>query len=256
VTGSAGGSSGAAGNSVGGIGGTGGTVEVSPIPQLGLLLWLRADHGVVQKDGLVEQWLDQSGNQMDAIQTAANVRPAYLATGLNGRPTLQFDGKEDFLTFDDGFGDFSHGLAGFIVTKPTDSTCGQMLELSNGSEIDDIALGAYQNQWTYEVATGFIQAGMVDTTKPTLYGVVHRTTGTLDLRANGDLAGTMSFPLPAVPMSKLRQNNFVGRTLYADCNYFQGQISEIILYGRAVTDKELLTIESYLQDHWAPVPAP
>jgi hypothetical protein len=191
---------------------------------------------------------------MDAIQTAANVRPAYVAAGLNGHPTLQFDGKQDFLKFDDGFGDFSHGLAGFIVAAPADSACASMLELSNGSEIEDIALGMYQNQWTYEVADSFIQAGAVDATKPTLYGIVQRTTGTLDLRANGDLAGTMSFPLPAVPMSKIRQNNFVGRTLYADCNYFQGQISEIILYGRAITDKELLAIESYLQDHWATVP--
>jgi hypothetical protein len=263
VTG-AGGSPGAAGSATGGltgtggtggIAGTGGTVEVSPIPQLGLLLWLRADHGVVQKDGLVEQWLDQSGNQTDAIQTAANVRPTYLATDFNGRPTLEFDGKQDFLKFDDGFGDFSHGLTGFIVAKPTDSACASLLELSNGSEIDDIALGVYQNQWTYEVLDGFIQAGKVDATKFSLYGIVHRTTGTLDLRADGDLLGTMSFALPAVPTNKVRQNNFIGHTLYGDCNYFQGQISEIILYTRSVTDKEILTIEGYLQDHWALAPA-
>ncbi|HKO53005.1 MAG TPA: hypothetical protein VJV79_35090 [Polyangiaceae bacterium] len=70
-------------------------------------------------------------------------------------------------------------------------------------------------------------------------------------------------PLPVVPSSGLRENNFVGHTLYGSgCEYFTGQISEIILYSRALTPIELTTIEAYLDTHWAlaeqgvPTPAP
>jgi hypothetical protein len=42
--------------------------------------------------------------------------------------------------------------------------------------------------------------------------------------------------------------------LYADCGNFQGQISEVLVYDRAVTDKEVLAIENYLEDHWMLAP--
>ena len=78
--------------------------------------------------------------------------------------------------------------------------------------------------------------------------MLHRPTQEVVLRLNGNQANTASFPLPVV---KVRQENFIGHTLYAGCDYYKGQISEIVLYNRFVTDKELITIESYLQQHWA-----
>jgi len=57
---------------------------------------------------------------------------------------------------------------------------------------------------------------------------------------------------PAVPSSGARDNNFVGRTLYGNgCEYFSGQISEIIQYLRPLSASELTTIEKYLHAHWA-----
>ncbi|MEI9940658.1 MAG: hypothetical protein WDO69_25880 [Pseudomonadota bacterium] len=244
--------------------GAGGGASVDPVlPELGLLIWLRADRGIQQKDGFVQVWQDQSGNQTNATQAAVNVRPAYLATGFNGRPTLEFDGQGQFLKFADGFGDFSKGLAGFIVAKPTKSDCASMLEFSNGSEVDDIALGMWQNKWTYEVETPYIQTGEVDHDTFSLYAVNHRLVGATELRIDGSTLGTLEMPTPIVPESGIRLNNFVGHTLYAGgCEYFRGQISEIILYSRTLTNTELVAIEKYLDAHWAlseqgtPAPSP
>jgi len=222
-----------------------------PIPALGLALWLRADRGVLQTNGQVQQWLDQSGNQMNAGQTAVNVRPDYLAKGLNGLPTIEFDGKGDFLKLPEGFGDLSHGLAGFFVAKPTASECSSMLEFSNGSEIEDVSFGTWQGLWQYEVGDPYIQTGTVDFSAPSLYVINHRAVGSADVRVNTSLLATKPVAVPVVPASAVRQNNFVGHTLYGGCNYFQGQISEIIVYARPVTNKELTEVESYLRQHWA-----
>jgi hypothetical protein len=110
----------------------------------------------------------------------------------------------------------------------------------------------FKNQWGYEVSAGFLPAGMVDTSRFTLYSVIQSAAGTVDLHSDGDLAGTGTF---AVPSLIVRQSDILGRSLYGDCNYFKGQLSEVILYNRAVTDKEFLTIEAYLVQHWALTPS-
>ncbi|HEX2673759.1 MAG TPA: hypothetical protein VHM25_22930, partial [Polyangiaceae bacterium] len=117
--GGGGGANGGAGGTLGnpsggasGSAGSGGKVIDPSLPRDGLLVWLRADHGVHEKDGGVQTWDDQSDNTLNATQQTANARPVYLPTGFNGRPTLQFDGEGQFLAFTAGFGDFSKGFAG------------------------------------------------------------------------------------------------------------------------------------------------
>ena len=215
------------------------------------MLWLRADRGILQKDGHVQLWQDQSSNQTNAAQAGLNLRPAYLATGFNGRPTLEFDGQGQFLKFADGFGDFSEGLTGFIVARPTASQCTTMVELSNGSEIDDISLGLWEDQWAYEVQATYVQSGHVDLERFSLYAVNHPPAGATELRIDGSTLKTLEMALPVVPATGIRVNNFVGHTLYGDCHYFEGQISEIILYSRSLSHSELTGIETYLDAHWA-----
>jgi hypothetical protein len=250
--GSAGGATGGvSGGGTGGVSGGGGALIDPELPTKGLLVWLRADRGIQQKDGHVQVWQDQSGNLNNANQAGVSLRPAYLATGFNGRPTLEFDGQGQFLKFPDGFGDFSQGLTGFIVAKPSASECASMVELSNGSEIDDIALGMWQNKWTYEVEVPYLQLGSVDLERFSLYAVNHPPAGATELRIDGSTLNTLEMPVPVVPASGIRQHDFVGHTLYGGCNYFKGQISEIILYSRSLNHSELSAIEEYLDAHWA-----
>jgi len=244
-----------------GSAGSGGKLNDPSLPADGLLVWLRADSGVHDNtDGLVQRWDDQSGNQLNATQPTLKARPVYLPTGFNGRPTLEFDGQGQFLAFAAGFGDFSKGFAGLIVAKPTKSYCASMVELSNGTEIDDIALAMAEDKWTYEVESAFLQTGEVEHSAFSLYAANHLTSGTGELRINGSALQTLPMPLPALPASGVRANNFVGHTLYAsNCEYFKGQISEIILYSRALDSLELIAIEKYLDKRWSvitPVPTP
>jgi hypothetical protein len=67
------------------------------IPAQGLALWLRADSGVTTAGGAVAVWADQSGNRREAVQETATKRPLLIADAIRQRPALRFDGTDDLL---------------------------------------------------------------------------------------------------------------------------------------------------------------
>jgi hypothetical protein len=72
--------------------------EPSPIPTDGLVLWLKADKGVSEMDGVVGEWQDFSGKFNDAHQIEAANSPLLVTNVLNGKPILRFDGVDDSLS--------------------------------------------------------------------------------------------------------------------------------------------------------------
>jgi hypothetical protein len=219
------------------------------IPTNGLLLWLRADRGVIEEDGLVASWEDQSGNGSHASQTVSNARPKLVNGGFGELASLEFDGVDDFLRLPSGFADFRGGVSIFAVVQQTTATnCTAIIEMSNGIELDDISFGQYESGLYYEVFELWTPAGQLIVGAPQLVAAIHRSNITVEVRQNGQLAGQDTFDLPVVQQ---RHENFVGQSLYTSCLPFHGRIAELILYARAVSDVELLAIEAYLRDHAA-----
>ncbi|MBI3829589.1 MAG: protein kinase [Planctomycetes bacterium] len=72
-------------------------VRGAEVPRDGLALWLRSDAGVTLKDNAVIQWADQSGRNRHAAAKSSGEAPTLVANALNGLPALRFDGKDDFL---------------------------------------------------------------------------------------------------------------------------------------------------------------
>src|SRR4026209_3010754 len=69
-----------------------------------LELWLKADAGVEEAIGdpaepgdTVLRWLDQSGNGRILEQTNAAKRPDYLASPINSKPALEFNGTNQWM---------------------------------------------------------------------------------------------------------------------------------------------------------------
>ena len=87
--------------------------------QLQTQLWLKADAGVETSDGKVTTWKDQSGNNRNASQGTAPDRPTLVASGLNGHPVLRFDGN-DGLTLGNISAAFPSAATLFIVATIND----------------------------------------------------------------------------------------------------------------------------------------
>ncbi|HYE99144.1 MAG TPA: hypothetical protein VEJ18_09555 [Planctomycetota bacterium] len=69
-------------------------------PTLGLAAWFRADAGVAHQNSRVTHWVDQSGRDVGAVAPHAAGRPAWVSSGLNGKPVLRFDGAQSSLNFE------------------------------------------------------------------------------------------------------------------------------------------------------------
>jgi len=220
----------------------------SKLPRTGLLLWLRSDRGVTNTDGYVSLWADQSGNKFDATQDDPNFRPTQVVGGIAGHPAVHFDGSDDFLNLPTINADFSPGLAIFaVINEQTPASYNSVVEFSNGSETDDIDFGEYQDNLAYEVADNSTTGSSLTYGAAQLVGVVHRADTTLVLRSNGQSAGAAQFALPA---TTAREQNFVGKSLYADSVAFPGLLAELLVYGRALNEVEVQTVETELKERW------
>jgi hypothetical protein len=120
-----------------------------------------------------------------------------------------------------------------------------MVQLSNGSEVDDITLGHYNGQILYEVADDYFSGEAFPIGSAQLLAVVHATDGAFVLRRNGRPSSEGMAMLPA---ETERTQNFVGNSLYSDCQTFAGLVAEVLIYARAVTTEELFKIEGYLRE--------
>jgi hypothetical protein len=264
TSGSGGGGSGGSGGSGGGGSGSSGSsgdsgpgdssppdvrVDVPvtpPVPVGGLILWLRADMGINRETDSVAAWADQSSAGNDATQPALALRPRFVAAGIAGNPSVDFNGTEDFLMLPSGFSDFTDGISMFVVTlQHSSDRCSALIQLSNGSEIDDITLGQYNGQTLYEVADEYFSGEAFPSGAVQLLALVHGADGAFVLRRNGRPS---SNGMSALPVEIERTRNVVGDSLYDSCGTFAGQIAEVLVYARAVSTEELFTIERYLRD--------
>lgn len=213
----------------------------------GLLLWLEGDLGVTQSSSGVSNWADQSGNHLDARQPDPVQQPTWAMTGLLGRPALLFN-AENFLSLPGGFADFSRGISLFAIVAMSDvGTCVDVIHLSNGPEIDDIALGRHDGQALYEVLDGVLHGDAFSLGRVHLVSVVHDRDGTASLRLD---SGDPTVGMFELPSNATRLSNVVGRSLYGGCGSVHGGIAEILVYRRALGPIERTAVENYLQNRW------
>jgi hypothetical protein len=99
----------------------GSTALMNPIywtpANISTALWLdAADTSTVILNGSnVSRWDDKSGNGRNATQSTAANQPTYLATGFNGKPTLQVDGGDSLALGATSLGRNVSGITGAIV---------------------------------------------------------------------------------------------------------------------------------------------
>jgi len=267
-TSSAGGATGTAGDDASGAGGTagidgasgsGGSTAPSDaadgddgahsvVSQRRLLLWLTGDQGVTTIGGFVSEWSDHSPSQANATQSNAASRPGFSREA--DRDSVEFDGVDDSLVLPRGFADFTEGLSFFAVALVhAEHDCPSILHLSNNPEQDDIVIGRHEGSLLYEVQDESVQgpAGSFQIGPLLVLTVVHSIGGDVELRINGQFIASYHFPLPA---NRERANNFIARSLFSGCAFFDGHVFELLLYARAVDVLERESIEAYLRTKW------
>jgi tetratricopeptide (TPR) repeat protein len=226
-------------------------------PSQGLILWLKADAGLETAGSSVSRWVDQSNGHNDATVKERSAGPQVSASAIHGRPAVLFSGKDDDLRLPDGFEDFSAGLSVFVVgeamTEPSDAwSFVYLATAATGAGHIEVFLGRRREseQIVYSVEDLKFQMrpfveGMAPARGFEVISAVQDPSQSVRLYKRGQplASGTL-----LLPPKTLRTRNRVGAGL-------KGQLAEILLYKRSLSELERLGVEAYLNDRYFPLGA-
>jgi len=209
------------------------------IPSSGLHLWLRADAGVTQSGGLVSSWLDQSSNGRNATMTVTRRQPALISVALNGQPVLRFNGAQSMYLSS--------------VSQPTLFSVFIVGKNSLTSESYSMILGPGGNspndqlRWDNGSRALFVtqDAGTVITSAIGNTRVYHALSASYDgstmtFYRDGNVTSSSSFSTTS-PWTIASVGSWYS-------TYFMtGDLAEVIIYDRALSQTERATVNSYLR---------
>jgi len=220
----------------------------------GIRLWLKADAGVGATGGSITNWLDQSTNGYHFAQTNL-ARTPTLATNELGNLTVRFGGS-NFLDRLDALGlsgnpgltvfavasarDFGHlrilhlgdnlGAGGKTIAFSSDSS----FRYNDGSRIfaDNLLIGGvFVASWLQPAATN--------------YGA-----GRFYQDGSEAIATGGSNPNNLLNLENELAMIGAGESNNLAADYFKGDVSELIVYNRALSTQEMETVGFYLSERW------
>jgi hypothetical protein len=235
--------------------------QTAAIPTSGLVLWLKPDQGIIKDaGGAVSEWQDSSGTGNNAAQSDSAKQPLFNATGVNGLPTVTFDGTDDYLEVPNTPSVAITGdITSFFVFNVTDfdtfraiwaKTAGNLpaandYYLVSGSGSPRFyhgngGAGIAQVTGTEAPPTGtFVTAGFELEGTTATHFLNGADNGSGDLAAAGlDLGGPLQIGTRA---------DFVTK--------FKGDLAELVIYARALTAAERTQVQDYLQKKYFEAPS-
>ncbi|MFN0018693.1 MAG: DUF1549 domain-containing protein [Pirellulaceae bacterium] len=241
-------------------------------PRKNLALWLRADSGVLNSSGqpatngaAVTTWRDQSDSKREAVQADANKQPVYIAQGTGGLPALRFDGSNDLLTNDkDILVESGKERTIFVVGRAAKEGHGGCVfcfrrSTEGGGTVFAVQHGVFAGVY-YVYSDGINSSGNTGVSierrktidEPFVSAFVSRGGGEkLQLAVNGETQ-PLSQPGAVGPDAGAAGFTVGSREdIPPGGQNWQGDLSEILVYDRALSAEELTATGSYLATKYA-----
>jgi hypothetical protein len=252
---------------------TGGGVAATP-PEINsgtLQLWLAADSGIVANaEGQVSRWLDQSGNQNDAVQTNQNQQPLLVYPApIGGLPAIMFNGIQGTPESEFLYGPRTVGIPNsmtafmlyqansttnaeevpFFVGIPGDAGDGRGDYLASGQMAFTTGGADYNSGYVIPTGTYRIWTDRFDTNQ----NLLELFDDTLQSSTNFDLSAVdQGPPGPGYYIGGLDAS---GQYVSSGLN-FGGHIAELLIYSGALSDADRLAVVYYLKQKYFQINGP
>ena len=217
-----------------------------PTDIAGCVLWLDAadvDSLTLQSTD-VQAWGDKSGNGNDVAQPRSYRQPTYVPDAINGKAVVAFDGADGLTSTATNLIGSGEDYTKIVVARfndlgiannlcGSDGANGHAFYLASGSAPVVFHSGVFEVTSTREVVPGrpYMLVGASDGTTASVH---------VDGRHGGSAAVTSNFVDEALQIGWHNGGNFL-----------DGDIAEVIVFDRALTDSERRRIEVYLGEKYA-----
>lgn len=227
-------------------------------PQIGLPggvatpnLWVKANSGVVPNTeaGSVSTWRNFNNVTTITQGTAAN-RPIYRKTTnlINFNPVIQFDGVNDYISTNNNYGVYGTSLfTDFVIANRFTQTTEDDFWGQSNTSARYASHSMYTNLPNQNInSSTFYKHGTttISLNTPFLVNVKRTNSNTFQLYHNGTTDGT-SGSITSFTGTFQTSNLRLGSRSNSNRS-FSGTIAEIIIYPSALSDANLLRINSYL----------
>jgi signal transduction histidine kinase len=226
------------------------TAVQGQIPLDRLDLWLKSDTGVVMSGSRIVGWKDQSGHHRDAA-VSSEVSPELVPNQLHGFPVLRFTGKDitmqtiPFRSFSDKRGSI---FMVFRLNGPSYTSGGGVSTLVSTYFGDGITwqLSATPDLYVYYDGVGSegFPLAALKTNAWEVVTITRTTDTTFDLYRRGEIRVNYRVNNNQ-PDSNVLRIGSNGRL-----EVLNGDIAEIILYGRTLSKDEIQEVNAYLLDRY------
>lgn len=193
----------------------------------------------------VGRWQDKSGQANHLTQGTANNRPTLIESVKNGLSILRFDASNDSLAFGTVTG-YTGAVSFFAVCYETSLRFLAIGGSSQNSFFGTAYVSGGGILWRNQADTGmtvidanpnrFVLVAGVRTGTGTNQSRIRRDGGVVD--STGTITGTI-------------EAGHVGQRTTAGGQFSGGDLAELLIYNRAVTDAELSAIEIGLNRKWS-----
>jgi hypothetical protein len=213
--------------------------QVSPNQVPGLIGWYNSENAI-HSSGSVSQLSDLSGNNFHLQQNNTSKRPNLQTNVLGNFPAIYFDGINDNLK--SLFGSVQATTSTiFILTNNLIN--GNTFVYDGGSSF--YSLRNQGNLIYMYVTGGGISYAKVNPYSFTLFNQVYNSTNS-KIFENGNLK----------IQGNLNNSNLDGFTLGSyygqDSYFFKGQMLEVIVYNRVLTESERISVQNFIMNKYGP----
>ena len=240
-----------------------------------LQLWLNANTAYsLNYNGLnqLSSWGDLSGNGFNFSQSTSSQMPVFNPnSGPNSRPGISFTASSNqFLSSPNipSSISFANGVSTFtVVSFGSSGSNARVFDFGNGASNDNIliARNGTSSNYNYGVSYGGLFQNSQTSSNPI------GANNLLETVQSGGLAGslspvsfyssganqTSSIGNTYIPKSINRTSNFLGKSNWPADAYFNGTMSEILLYNSALNTTQRVILENYLSAEWGlPITSP
>lgn len=203
---------------------------------------------ITHNNGMVSQWMDKSGNGRHSTQTMESQQPTVVASLLNGKSILRFDGDNDYLN-SGGLGNVGDASI-FAVLNRKSIQQGATLIGTDGAWRDGSfrIAGDSRSRYAYEAySTGDSTSTRQATGVWTVIEFIE-TNGLVYFYNNGAPDGVANGSRRIVGKKTLDAFN-IGSWNTSD--YLEHDLAELIIIPSALSNEDRQKMEGYLAHKWS-----